>query len=54
MKAIIYRASNKKWYVKIVGRNGEKIWKTGDGYERKAGAYKALKLLTSEMTIEEK
>ncbi len=45
MKIIIYRASNKKWYARIVGRNGEKIFGSGDGYERKAGAMKAANLI---------
>ncbi len=57
IKATVYRASNKLWYAKITGRNGEKIWKSGDGYERKSGALKAINLLrkfAASMPIEEK
>jgi uncharacterized protein YegP (UPF0339 family) len=47
MRAIIYRGKDRKWYAKIIARNGKNIFHSGDGYERKAGALHAVKTLKS-------
>jgi uncharacterized protein YegP (UPF0339 family) len=47
LKVIIYRnKKNKKWYVKLVGKNGEKVWSNVQGYERVASALHSIKLLS--------
>lgn len=48
LTAEIYRSKkNRLWYVRIKGANGKKLFGSGDGYERIAGAQKCLNLLQS-------
>lgn len=47
LQPIIYRnKKNKLWYVKLVAKNGEKVWSNTQGYERIAGALHSIKLLS--------
>lgn len=51
MKAKIYKAYNRKWYARIIAKNGNILFSSGDGYERKAGAIKAVKALQSPVLV---
>lgn len=45
MKAVIYKGKDKKWYCKILAKNGKNVWDTGDGYQRRIDAVKAVEFL---------
>jgi len=48
LKAIIYKSKkNKKWYVKLIAKNGEKVWSNVQGYSNLSGATHSIKLLSN-------
>ena len=48
----VYRDRSRKWRWKLIGGNNEKVGASSEGFERKAGVLKNLRLVTGITDVE--
>ena len=51
LTAKVFKGKDKMWYATITSRNGNQVWRTGDGYTRRYNAIKAIQVIQKGLIV---